>query len=102
MASDVKGLLQEIEASCFDAKQVTRLLEEVEASYLQAQYELSSATTVVQHAIISKQMDNIVRIHGELQTFLGGKALRLVLQTMKLAETKWELQQQKIEHQGGK
>lgn len=95
MESEVQALLAEIETSFTQVALALSLLGTVEGCYEEVQREGGED----HNAYIEKRMARIVEIHNELQKLVGAKALRLTLQAMRLAETKFELSQQRKQEQ---
>ncbi len=72
-----------MQESCGTQSEVARLLEQISAEYEAAQRGLQGfAYGSAKHEFITARMENVGRLHGELQAIVGDSAIALVAEAM--------------------
>lgn len=61
---------------------VTRLLNQIEAEYTAAQYGLSGFAESARHQAITARMENIGKLHQQLQSIVGEDAMKLIVERL--------------------
>lgn len=77
------------------ASDIRTLMDQIETSYLAAIRGLSGPAMVARHDFIQKRMEEIDTCHEKLQGVVGEIATNFVMAAMNIAETRYELEQQK-------
>ncbi|HEU5382264.1 MAG TPA: hypothetical protein VFV38_43170 [Ktedonobacteraceae bacterium] len=72
------------------ASEVKRLLEEIEASYQAARHALTSPAIMAKHEFIQRRMEEIEIAHEKIRSLLGNEytAMDLVVKTLAEIEEK--------------
>jgi hypothetical protein len=64
------------------SSEVARLLAQIESEYLAARRGLSDFAEGARHAVINARMENMGRLHKNLQAIVGEDAIRLVAERL--------------------
>lgn len=79
------------------ASDIRALVESIEASYMAAKRGLVGTAMVARHDFIQKKIEEIDNYFAELQHHMGEiPAAQLIISTLELAETKYELEQERL------
>ncbi|HEU5383413.1 MAG TPA: hypothetical protein VFV38_49055 [Ktedonobacteraceae bacterium] len=77
------------------ASDIRSLMDHIEATYLATRQGLNGLAIVARHDFINKRMQEIDGYHEQLQELVGERALDLVVTALKIADTRYELQQER-------
>ena len=64
--------------SKINQSEVAQLLNQIETEYLAAQHGLTGFAESAKHAAITARMENMGRIHENLQAIVGDDAIKLI------------------------
>lgn len=64
------------------ASEVAQLLSQIEQEFIAATQGLTGFAEVAKHSTITARMENLGRLHGNLQILIGDEAIRLIAERL--------------------